>query len=103
MIARCSANNRQADARDHLKARIEAVIEETLKYIKNSGGDAKCAILASSQQLRAELRRMRWGPTGEHFPVATDIRDLGAHLSCAKRPRATTLTHKTEEALPIAK
>ena len=105
LCARCSANNREADTRDHLKARIEAVIEETLGYIRNSGGDAslhKCAILASSHQLRAELQRMRRGPKGEQIPVVTDIRDLGAHLSCAKRPRATTLRQRVDEATPIA-
>ena len=51
MFARDSANNREADARDHLKARIETVIEDTLDYIRNMGGDAqvhKCAFLASS-------------------------------------------------------
>ena len=46
---------------------------------------------------------MRWGPKGEQIPMVTDIRDLGAHPSCAKRPSATHIKQRAEEALPIAK
>ena len=46
---------------------------------------------------------MRWGPKAENIPVVTDSRDLGAHLSCAKRPGATTIRQRVEDALPVAK
>ena len=94
MCARCAEDKREADSKERLEARTEAVVEDTLDYIRNIRGNAqlhKCAIMASSQRLRAELRGMRWGPKAEKIPVVTDIRDLGAHLSCAKRPRATTI------------
>ena len=35
--------------------------------------------------------------------MLTDIRDLGAHLTCARKPRATFLKVRVQEAAPIAK
>ena len=47
------------DPQEHLMAFTEAVVEDTLAYIKNIGGDAqlhKCAILASTAEVRTRLR-----------------------------------------------
>ena len=106
MFARCSAPKHVEEPLEHLQALTEAVVEATLDYIKNMGGNAqvrKCAILASSAELRAKLRGMKWGPKEEAIPIVTDARDLGAHLSASKRPRATTLKIKDAEAAPIAR
>ncbi|MFM7978004.1 MAG: hypothetical protein ACKPKO_01700, partial [Candidatus Fonsibacter sp.] len=64
MFVRCSAPKNVDDPREHLIALTEAVVEDTLDYIRNIGGDAqlhKRAILASGQDTRAALRRLKWG------------------------------------------
>ena len=106
MFARCSTPRHVEDPLEHLLAITEAVVEDTLVYIRNMGGDAqvhKCAILASSPEVRAKLRKCKWGSKREAIPVVTDTRDLGTHLSCARRPRSTTLKTRVAEATPIAK
>jgi hypothetical protein len=63
----------------------------------------KCAILASSEDVRARLRKLKWGPQNENIPVVTDARDLGAHISSGGRAKLATLKTRVAEKLPMAK
>ena len=99
---------RKEDAEKHMRVvtKVEEAITETLHFIKNMGGLAqlhKCAVLAGEPAIRTKLRGKRWGPEAEPIPVSVDIRDLGSHFSCGKRPSAKTLKARIEAAIPIAK
>ena len=79
-------------------ALTEAVVEDTLGYTKNVGGDSqlhKCAILASTQEVRARLRKVNWGSKREDIPVVTDARDLGAHISSGKRGKVGDIEYQS--------
>ena len=71
MFARCTAPKNVEYPKECLMQLTEAVVEETLDYIRNIGGDPqlhKCAILASSQNVRARLRKLKWGLKKRAFP-----------------------------------
>ena len=106
MFVRCEAEHPGGEHVEELADKVDAIIEETLHFIRNMGGDAqlhKCAILASNDKLRKKLRGKTWGPERKPIPVAVDIRDLGSHFSCGKRPTSKTLKDRVKAALPIAK
>ena len=106
MFVRCEAEHPGSEHVEELADKVDAIIQETLHFIRNMGGDAqlhKCAILASSDKLRKKLRGKTWGPERKPIPIAVDIRDLGSHFSCGKRPTSKTLKDRVKAALPIAK
>jgi hypothetical protein len=100
MFARCTSRRNVEDPKECLMALTEAVVEETLDYIKNIRVDPqlhKCAILASTQEVRARLRKVKWGSKREDIPVVTDARDLGAHISSGNRAKSATLNIRVAE------
>ena len=100
MFVWCEAEHPGSEHVEDLADKVDAVIEETLHVIRNIGGDAqlhKCAILASDDKLRKRNSGERPGdPSGSQYRLPVDIRDLGSHVSCGKRPTSKTLKDRVK-------
>ena len=89
-----------------LADKVDAIIEETLHLFATWEATPSCtsalswpattSYAGSSGERPGDLER-------KPIPVAVDIRDLGSHFSCGKRPTSKTLKDRVRAALPIAK
>ena len=86
MFARCEAEHPGSEHVEDLADKVDAVIEETLHFIRNMGGNAqlhKCAILASDDKLRRRLRGKNWGPGGSRYRLPWTS-EISARISRAE-------------------
>eukprot|EP00969_Alexandrium_andersonii_P043394 1902960-Alexandrium_andersonii.AAC.1 len=49
------------------------------------------------------MRGLRWGPRGVRMKVATNVRDLGAHLNVHAATRCGTAVERIERALLVSR
>ena len=62
--------------------------ETTLEFNSDMGGrpsPGKSTIVVSAANHRAHLRGRRWGDSNSNIPAKHNMRDLGVHLTLAKR------------------
>ena len=89
MFVRCEAEHPGSVHVEELADKVDAVIEETLYFICNMGGDAqlhKCAILASDDKLRRMLRGKPGDLSGNRYQLPWTS-GTSARISRAERDR----------------
>eukprot|EP00969_Alexandrium_andersonii_P014593 636525-Alexandrium_andersonii.AAC.1 len=63
----------------------------------------KCKTLSTSPGVREAMRGRTYGAEGVTIPVCTSMRDLGSHLTLAKRSVGPTLARRLEAATEVVK